>query len=186
MLYLWTRNYSQIIGTCPGHHGQLISQNCVLTKIRAEPPPPPPPPPPLRSRQVQCVVRRRFTSRQVQCVVRRRFTSLQVQCVVRRRFTSRQVQCVVRRRFTSRQVQCVVRRRFTSLQVQCVVRRRFTKKAKSDVIQSRNTFKKIFILKQSISITQIHTAYDFMKKEVLTIVVLCFLIFRIVKRSKIL
>ena len=133
MLYLWTRNYSQIIGTCPGHHGQLISQNCVLTKIRAEPPPPPPPP--LRSRQVQCVVRRRFTSPQVQCVVRRRFTSLQVQCVVRRRFT---------------------------------------KKAKSDVIQSRNTFKKIFILKQSISITQIHTAYDFMKKEVLTIVVLWF------------
>ena len=41
MLYLWTHNYSQIIGTCPGHHGQLISQNCVLTKIRAEPPPPP-------------------------------------------------------------------------------------------------------------------------------------------------
>ena len=39
MLYLWTQNYSQIIGTCPGHHGQLISQNCVLTKIRAEPPP---------------------------------------------------------------------------------------------------------------------------------------------------
>ena len=38
MLYLWTQNYSQIIGTCPGHHGQLISQNCVLTKIRAEPP----------------------------------------------------------------------------------------------------------------------------------------------------
>ena len=30
------QNYSQIIGTCPGHHGQLISQNCVLTKIRAE------------------------------------------------------------------------------------------------------------------------------------------------------
>ena len=44
MLYLWTQNYSQIIGTCPGHHGQLISQNFVLTKIRAEPPPPPPPP----------------------------------------------------------------------------------------------------------------------------------------------
>ena len=22
--------------TCPGHHGQLISQNCVLTKIGAE------------------------------------------------------------------------------------------------------------------------------------------------------
>ena len=40
---VWTQNYSQIIGTCPGHHGQLISQNCVLTKIRAEPPPPPPP-----------------------------------------------------------------------------------------------------------------------------------------------
>ena len=38
MLYLWTQNYSQIIDTCPGHHGQLISQNCVLTKIRAEPP----------------------------------------------------------------------------------------------------------------------------------------------------
>ena len=36
------------ICTCPGHHGQLISQNCVFTKIRAEPPPPPPPPPPLR------------------------------------------------------------------------------------------------------------------------------------------
>ena len=35
MLYLWTQNYSQIIGTCPGHHGQLISQNCVVTKIRA-------------------------------------------------------------------------------------------------------------------------------------------------------
>ena len=35
MLYLWTQNYSQIIGTCPGHHGLLISQNCVLTKIRA-------------------------------------------------------------------------------------------------------------------------------------------------------
>ena len=42
MLYLWTQNYSQIIGTCPGHHGQLISQNCVLTKIRVEPPPTPP------------------------------------------------------------------------------------------------------------------------------------------------
>ena len=42
-MYLWTQNYSQIIGTCPSHHGQLISQNCVLTKIRAEPPPPPPP-----------------------------------------------------------------------------------------------------------------------------------------------
>ena len=41
MLYLWTQNYSQITGICPGHHGQLISQNCVLTKIRAEPPPPP-------------------------------------------------------------------------------------------------------------------------------------------------
>ena len=40
MLYLWTQNYSQIIGTCPGHHGQFISQNYVLTKIRAEPPPP--------------------------------------------------------------------------------------------------------------------------------------------------
>ena len=29
MLYLWTQNHSQIIGTCPGHPGQLISQNCV-------------------------------------------------------------------------------------------------------------------------------------------------------------
>ena len=44
MLYLWTQNYPQIVGTCPGHHGQLISQNCVFTKIRGEPPPPPPPP----------------------------------------------------------------------------------------------------------------------------------------------
>ena len=25
MLYLWTRNYPQIIGTCPGHPGQIIS-----------------------------------------------------------------------------------------------------------------------------------------------------------------
>ena len=47
MLYVWTKNYPQVVGTCSGHHGQLISQNCVLTKIRAEPPPPPPPPPPL-------------------------------------------------------------------------------------------------------------------------------------------
>ena len=43
MLYVWTKNYPQVVGTCSGHHGQLISQNCVLTKIRAEPPPPPPP-----------------------------------------------------------------------------------------------------------------------------------------------
>ena len=42
MLYVWTKNYPQVVGTCSGHHGQLISQNCVLTKIRAEPPPPPP------------------------------------------------------------------------------------------------------------------------------------------------
>ena len=41
-LYVWTKNYPQVVGTCSGHHGQLISQNCVLTKIRAEPPPPPP------------------------------------------------------------------------------------------------------------------------------------------------
>ena len=34
----------KLFGTCSGHHGQLISQNCVLTKIRAEPPPPPPTP----------------------------------------------------------------------------------------------------------------------------------------------
>ena len=39
MLYVWTLNYPQVVGTCSGHHGQLISQNCVLTKIRAEPPP---------------------------------------------------------------------------------------------------------------------------------------------------
>ena len=38
MLYLWTQNYSQIIGTCPSHHGQLISQKLGLN----------PPPPPLR------------------------------------------------------------------------------------------------------------------------------------------
>ena len=25
MLYLWTRNYPQIVGTCPGHPGQIIS-----------------------------------------------------------------------------------------------------------------------------------------------------------------
>ena len=43
MLYVWTKNYPQVVGTCSGHHGQLISQNCVPTKIRAEPPPPPPP-----------------------------------------------------------------------------------------------------------------------------------------------
>ena len=42
MLYVSTKNYPQVVGTCSGHHGQLISQNCVLTKIRAEPPPPPP------------------------------------------------------------------------------------------------------------------------------------------------
>ena len=36
MLYVWTKNYPQVVGTCSGHHGQLISQNCVLTKIRAE------------------------------------------------------------------------------------------------------------------------------------------------------
>ena len=40
MLYVWTKNYPQVVGTCSGHHGQLISQNCVLIKIRAEPPPP--------------------------------------------------------------------------------------------------------------------------------------------------
>ena len=45
-LYVWTQNYPQVVGTCPGHHGQLMSQNCVLTKIRAEPPPPPPLTPP--------------------------------------------------------------------------------------------------------------------------------------------
>ena len=39
MFYVWTKNYPQVVGTCSGHHGQLISQNCVLTKIRAEPPP---------------------------------------------------------------------------------------------------------------------------------------------------
>ena len=39
MLYVWTKNYPQVVGTCSGHHGQLISQNCVLKKIRAEPPP---------------------------------------------------------------------------------------------------------------------------------------------------
>ena len=39
MLYVWTKNYPQVVGTCSGNHGQLISQNCVLTKIRAEPPP---------------------------------------------------------------------------------------------------------------------------------------------------
>ena len=38
MLYVWTKNYPQVVGTCSGHHGQLISQNCVVTKIRAEPP----------------------------------------------------------------------------------------------------------------------------------------------------
>ena len=38
MLYVWTKNYPQVVGRCSGHHGQLISQNCVLTKIRAEPP----------------------------------------------------------------------------------------------------------------------------------------------------
>ena len=38
MFYVWTKNYPQVVGTCSGHHGQLISQNCVLTKIRAEPP----------------------------------------------------------------------------------------------------------------------------------------------------
>ena len=37
LLYVWTQNYPQVVGTCPGHHGQLISQNCILTKIRAEP-----------------------------------------------------------------------------------------------------------------------------------------------------
>ena len=36
MLYVWTKNYPQVVGTCSGHHGQLISQNCVLTKIRAD------------------------------------------------------------------------------------------------------------------------------------------------------
>ena len=45
MLYVWTKNYPQVVGTCSGHHRQLISQNCVLKKIRAEPPPPHPPPP---------------------------------------------------------------------------------------------------------------------------------------------
>ena len=38
MLYVRTKNYPQVVGTCSGHHGQLISQNCVPTKIRAEPP----------------------------------------------------------------------------------------------------------------------------------------------------
>ena len=41
LLYVWTQNYPQVVGTCPGHHGQLMFQNCVLTKIRAEPPGPP-------------------------------------------------------------------------------------------------------------------------------------------------
>ena len=34
-----TNNLRVVVGTCPGHHGQLMSQNCVLTTIRAEPPP---------------------------------------------------------------------------------------------------------------------------------------------------
>ena len=33
MFYVWTKNCPQVVGTCSGHHGQLISQNCVLTKI---------------------------------------------------------------------------------------------------------------------------------------------------------
>ena len=33
MLYIWTRNYPQIVGTCPGHHGQLIYQNFDFSKI---------------------------------------------------------------------------------------------------------------------------------------------------------
>ena len=52
MLYVWTKNYPQVVGTCSGHHGQLISQNCVPTKIRAEPPPPPPPPLKLKGNDV--------------------------------------------------------------------------------------------------------------------------------------
>ena len=40
MLYLWTQNYPQIVGTCSGHHVHLISQNFVPTKIRVDPPPP--------------------------------------------------------------------------------------------------------------------------------------------------
>ena len=58
MLYVWTKNYPQVVGTCSGHHGQLISQNCVPTKIRAEPPPPPPP---LNS-NVICAMFRETTS----------------------------------------------------------------------------------------------------------------------------
>ena len=45
-LYVWTKSYPQVVGTCSGHHGQLISQNCVLTKNQGWTPPPPPPPPP--------------------------------------------------------------------------------------------------------------------------------------------
>ena len=34
MMYIWTQNYPQIFGTCPGHHSRLTSKN------RAPPPPP--------------------------------------------------------------------------------------------------------------------------------------------------
>ena len=38
LLYVWTQNYPQVVGTCPGHHGQLMSQNCVLTNFGNWPP----------------------------------------------------------------------------------------------------------------------------------------------------
>ena len=39
LLYVWTQNYPQVVGTCPGHHGQLMFQNCVLTGLNPPPPP---------------------------------------------------------------------------------------------------------------------------------------------------
>ena len=44
MLYIWTQNYPQIVGTCPGHPGQLISQKSGLN----------PPPPPSKASHGQC------------------------------------------------------------------------------------------------------------------------------------
>ena len=40
MLCVWAGNCPQVVGACSGHHGRLMSRDCVLTGIRAEPPPP--------------------------------------------------------------------------------------------------------------------------------------------------
>ena len=38
-LRAWTQNHPQVVGMCPGHPRQLVSQNNVSKKLRPGPPP---------------------------------------------------------------------------------------------------------------------------------------------------